>query len=66
MRLAFEVDDDHVVLRHQHLAEVKVAMDAGLESGRREIAQRPDAIFDRRPRRAQRSGVRAGLALQRL
>ena len=35
LRLALEVDDHHVVLGDQHLAEMVVAVDAGLEAGRR-------------------------------
>ena len=38
-RLALEVDDHHVVLGDQHLAEMVVAMDAGLQAGGGEAAQ---------------------------
>src|SRR5262249_35979278 len=42
-RLAFEIDDENVATRDQHLAEMKVAMDAGLgraEALLRECPQR--------------------------
>ena len=42
-RLALEIDDDEVIARHQHLAEVVVAMDADLQALRRLARQGVDA-----------------------
>ena len=61
-RLAFEVDDDEVVLRQQHLAEVIVAVEAGLRRRARVARAAGDAPSSRRafrehaaaPRRAPR------------
>ena len=64
LRLALEVDQVDVVLRHQHLAEMVVAVDARLEARRRQVGRGRDAREDRLPRLVQRRGVGLGLAGQ--
>ena len=69
LRLALEVDDHHVVLRDQHLAEMVVAVDARLEAGggmsarRLERAKQRRACGEELPRpRARTSSGSAGIA----
>src|SRR5688572_17862501 len=44
LRLALKVDDHDVVLGDQHLAKMKVAMDARLEAGGFNLAQRGEPL----------------------
>ena len=65
VRLALEIDDDHIVLGDEHLAEVIVAMDAGLDAVELEIAHGGDPVEDLAPRLDQRVCVLPRLALHR-
>ena len=65
LRLAFEVDDHHVVLRDEHLAEVEIAVDAGLRTRSRVRARSLDTRVERSLRGKKGCGFGANLVGQR-